>query len=113
MADIAITFQGDDMVNLLNYKTAGDFPGKDSIPDVCDICGVKPPTGFWDCHKSLSVCRECAMSVLPNLIVDSSYSAKGDGWNDSKKIIRSVTEQLRKAMLFVACGEARSARGVD
>jgi hypothetical protein len=53
-----------------------DFPGKADLPKVCQVCGEKPPDGYWEGVKQgIGVCAKCGVEVLPRLIADSLVGA--------------------------------------
>jgi len=91
------------VVNIVGYKTDPDFPCGELVSKECDFCGVNEPVAFWDGCKPVSICRDCAMNILPALIVDAAFSGKFNGWDHSKGIVRDVNSRLYRAMLHSAC----------
>ena len=41
-----------------------------AVLDACHICGHKADA-FWHANKSISVCYQCSLSVMPSLIADA------------------------------------------
>jgi hypothetical protein len=46
--------------------------------EVCSFCGESESAAWWMGHQQVSVCRRCALEVLPCLMADALVGERGD-----------------------------------
>ena len=80
--------------------------------EVCSICGRRRATAWWRGTKILSICRPCALDVLPKLLADALV---GEGAvsetglrADAANVLRTFWTAARLALKRVAAVATRA-----
>ena len=67
----------------------------------CDVCGEAEPVAFWHGQRTISVCKDCATTVLPRLIADAVVSRQIKDPNiraEARECLRVVEENYQRGI---------------
>ncbi len=80
--------------------------------EVCSICGRRRATAWWRGQTILSICRPCALDVLPKLLADALVgegpSNESQLHADAANVLRTFWTAAKLALKRVAAVAARA-----